>query len=124
MLGELPVRIRALDGSTAGPADAPTVVLRSRAALRRLLWDPSELGLARAYVAGEITVDGDLAEGLSQVWSLVRARPPVPPGRRDRLRWAGTAVRLGVVGRRPPAPREEAVLAGEKHSTDRDGEDS
>jgi hypothetical protein len=24
-------------------------VLRSRTALRRLLWDPSELGLARAY---------------------------------------------------------------------------
>jgi cyclopropane-fatty-acyl-phospholipid synthase len=27
----------------------------------RLRWGPSELGLARAYVAGEIDVDGDLA---------------------------------------------------------------
>jgi cyclopropane-fatty-acyl-phospholipid synthase len=98
VFGGLPLQIRAWDGSTAGPADAPTVVVRSRTALRRLLWDPSELGLARAYVAGELDVDGDLAEGLSRVWALVGTRPPVLPGWRDRLRWAGTAVRLGVVG--------------------------
>jgi cyclopropane-fatty-acyl-phospholipid synthase len=122
VLGELPVRIRAWDGSEAGPADAPVVVLRSRTALRRLLWDPDELGLARAYVAGEIDVEGDLAEGLSRVWSLVRTRPPVLPGVRDRLRWALTALRLGAVGRRPAAPPEEAVLAGEKHSTRRDSD--
>ena len=120
--GDTPVRIRAWDGSEAGPADAPVVVLRSRTALRRLLWDPSELGLARAYVAGEIDVEGDLAEGLSRVWSLIRSRPPVPPGRREQLRWAGTALRLGIVGRRPPAPPEEAVLGGEKHSTGRDSD--
>jgi len=122
VLGDLPVRIRAWDGSEAGPAGAPVVVLRSRTALRRLLWDPDELGLARAYVAGEIDLEGDLADGLSRVWSLIRTRPPVPPGRRERLRWALTGVGLGIVGRRPRAPREEAVLAGEKHSTDRDSD--
>jgi cyclopropane-fatty-acyl-phospholipid synthase len=120
VLGEVPIRIRAWDGSEAGPLGAPTVVLRSRTALRRLLWDPDELGIARAYVTGEIDVDGDLTEGLSRVWALVRSRPPVPPGARDRIRWALTALRLGVVGRRPPPPPEEAVLAGEKHSTRRD----
>ncbi|GHE10937.1 SAM-dependent methyltransferase [Klenkia taihuensis] len=121
--GRVPVRIRAWDGSEAGPADdAPVVVLRSRTALRRLLWDPNELGLARAYVAGEIDVEGDLAEGLSRVWSLVRERPPALPGVRDQLRWARTAVRLGIVGRRPAAPPEEAVLSGEKHTTDRDSD--
>ena len=122
VLGELPIRIRGWDGSEAGPDDAPVVVLRSRAAVRRLLWDPDELGLARAYVAGEIDVEGDLADGLSRVWAVVRSRPPVLPGWRDRLRWAGTALRLGLVGRRPAPPREEAVLSGEKHSTDRDSE--
>ena len=65
VLGDLPVRIRAWDGSESGPADAPVVVLRSRTALRRLLWNPDELGLARAYVAGELNLDGDLADGLS-----------------------------------------------------------
>ena len=123
VLGDVPVRIRAWDGSEAGPdGAAPVVVLRSRAAVRRLLWDPDELGLARAYVAGEIVVEGDLADGLSRVWAVVRSRPPVLPGWRDRLRWAGTALRLGLVGRRPAPPREEAVLSGEKHSTDRDSE--
>ena len=122
VLGDVPVRIRAWDGSEAGPDDAPVVVLRSRAAVRRLLWDPDELGLARAYVAGEIDVEGDLADGLSRVWAVVRSRPPVLPGWRDRLRWAGTALRLGLVGRRPAPPREEAVLSGEKHSSDRDSE--
>ena len=53
VLGDVPVRVRAWDGSEAGPAGAPVVVLRSRAAVRRLLWDPDELGLARAYVAGQ-----------------------------------------------------------------------
>ena len=122
VLGDAPVRIRAWDGSEAGPDAAPVVVLRSRAAVRRLLWDPDELGLARAYVAGEIDVEGDLADGLSRVWAVVRSRPPVSPGWRDRLRWAGTALRLGLVGRRPAPPREEAVLSGDKHSTDRDSE--
>src|ERR1700733_391415 len=56
--GELPVRFRAWDGSEAGPADGPTVVLESKQALRRILWQPGELGLARAYVSGELAVEG------------------------------------------------------------------
>ena len=54
---QLPVRIRAWDGSEAGAvdADAPVVVIRSPRALRRLLWQPGELGFARAYVTGEIS---------------------------------------------------------------------
>lgn len=38
--GDLPVRLRAWDGSEVGPADAPLVELRSRDAVRRLLWHP------------------------------------------------------------------------------------
>ena len=58
--GTLPVRLRAWDGSVAGPADGPTLVIRDRQALRRLMWSPNELGLAQAYIAGEIDVEGDL----------------------------------------------------------------
>ncbi|MGA8246576.1 MAG: SAM-dependent methyltransferase, partial [Nocardioides sp.] len=58
--GELPVRLRAWDGSEAGPDDAPVVELRSSDALRRLLWHPGELGAAQAYVTGELDVPGDL----------------------------------------------------------------
>lgn len=41
VLGDLPVRIRAWDGSEAGPVDAPVVVLRSRRALRRCCGTPT-----------------------------------------------------------------------------------
>ena len=52
-------------GRWPAPTGAPTVVVRSRRALRRLLWAPGELGLARAYVAGELDVEGDLCDGRS-----------------------------------------------------------
>ncbi len=68
------MRLRAWDGSEAGPAGGPTLVLRSRQALRRLLWHPGELGLAQAYVTGELDVDGDLTEGLRSVWRAIRER--------------------------------------------------
>src|SRR5690348_18303399 len=71
--GRLPVRLKAWDGTVAGPADAPTVVLRDPAALRRLVRHPGELGLAQAYVTGELDVEGDLLDGFRRVWSTARA---------------------------------------------------
>ena len=70
----LPYRLRGWDGSEAGPAGAPaTVVLRSRRALRTLLWQPDELGLARAFVAGDLDIEGDLYAALgSPVISIIR----------------------------------------------------
>ena len=47
--GELPVRLRAWDGSETGPVDAPRVVINSPDALKRLIWRPGELGAAQAY---------------------------------------------------------------------------
>ncbi|HEX2904625.1 MAG TPA: hypothetical protein VHO01_14320, partial [Jatrophihabitans sp.] len=73
--GELPVRIRAWDGSEAGPAGAPVLHITSRKALRRLLWQPDELGIAQAYITGEVDVPGgatELADGLRQVWRHAR----------------------------------------------------
>ncbi|NEB77000.1 SAM-dependent methyltransferase, partial [Streptomyces sp. SID14478] len=70
--GPLPVRLRAWDGTETGPSEGPVVVVRSRRALRRLLWQPGELGLAQAYVTGEIDVEGDLAAGLRAMWSAAR----------------------------------------------------
>ena len=68
----LPVRVRAWDGSEAGPAGPPTAVLRSPRALRRALWAPGELGLARAYVSGDLDVEGDLTEGLRRAFRAAR----------------------------------------------------
>ncbi|MEU6807226.1 cyclopropane-fatty-acyl-phospholipid synthase family protein [Streptomyces neyagawaensis] len=120
--GTLPVRLRAWDGSETGPADAPVVVVRSRRALRRLLWQPGELGLAQAYVTGELDIEGDLAHGLRTVWAAhreLRLRPPrLSPA--DRARAVATAVRLGALGPRPSAPASQARLRGGLHSRARD----
>ncbi|PWW56912.1 SAM-dependent methyltransferase [Actinokineospora spheciospongiae] len=118
----LPIRLRAWDGSEAGPRGGPVGVVRSRRALRRLLWDPDELGLARAYVTGDLDVEGDLYEALSLFWALQRESRISPPrlSLREKAGLFGTGVRLGVVGPRPPAPAEEARLSGTEHTRARD----
>ena len=121
---DIPVRIRAWDGSEAGPlneSDGPVLVIRSRRALRRLLWAPGELGLARAYVTGDIDVEGDLAEGFRRAWRVARPRS-APRGLRirGRAKAALTAIRLGAVGPAPKPPAAEARLGGRLHTRRRD----
>jgi cyclopropane fatty-acyl-phospholipid synthase-like methyltransferase/DUF1365 family protein len=119
---ELPVRLRAWDGSEAGPEDGPIVVLHSRRAVRRLVWAPGELGLARAYVSGDLDVEGDLADGFRRVWNLARSRDsaPIDIGVRARVRAMLTAARLGALGTAPRPPAGEARLRGGLHSKRRD----
>ncbi|MGW0700914.1 class I SAM-dependent methyltransferase [Streptomyces sp. NPDC002867] len=125
----LPVRIRAWDGSESGPPDAPVVVVRHRRALRRLLWRPGELGLARAWVAGEIDVDGDLYEVLDRLSGLAWERDPdaapaVHPLRDPRLRAAARGLlKLGGALPPPAAPAEEVRRrTGPLHTRRRDKE--
>jgi cyclopropane-fatty-acyl-phospholipid synthase len=119
---ELPVRLRAWDGSEAGPKDGPVLVIRSRRALRRLLWAPGELGLARAYVTGEIDVDGDLADGFRRAWTLARRRPTtgIALSTGGKVKAAVTAARLGAIGVPPKPPATEARLTGRLHTRLRD----
>ena len=120
---ELPVRLRAWDRSEAGPPDAvATIVVRSRRALRRLLWQPNELGLAQAYVAGELDVEGDLSAVLALPDRLAEraGRPDLTLGRRERLAMASTALRLGAIGPPPRPPAEESGLTGARHTRRRD----
>jgi cyclopropane fatty-acyl-phospholipid synthase-like methyltransferase/DUF1365 family protein len=119
---ELPVRLRAWDGSEAGPSDGPVLVIRSRRSLRRLLWAPGELGLARAYVTGDIDVEGDLSDGFRRAWQLARTRPGggVALGPRAKLAAVGAAARLGAIGPAPKPPSSEARLQGRLHTRSRD----
>ena len=80
---DLPVRLRAWDGSEAGPGDAPVLVIRSPRALSRMLWRPGELGLARAFVSGDLDVDGDLTDALRRFLAA--------SGRVGPARWAPAA---------------------------------
>ncbi|MFG1641587.1 class I SAM-dependent methyltransferase [Amycolatopsis sp. NPDC049252] len=120
--GQLPIGLRTWDGTRAGPVDAPTVVLRNRRALRRLLFAPGELGLARAYVTGDLDVEGDLADGFRRIWSLTRAGElkRVKLGPREWAEAASLAGKLGVFGLPPKPPAEEARLSGKLHSLLRD----
>src|SRR3954468_3439381 len=114
----MPVRIRAWDGSTAGPADAPILIIRHKRAMRRIMWQPNELGLARAYVAGEVDLEGDLYDALDRLAALVWR----PPDVKD-LPWhtvAADLVRLGILGTQPKPPPEEMHVSGDRHSKRRD----
>ncbi|MBW8800854.1 MAG: class I SAM-dependent methyltransferase [Streptomyces sp.] len=110
----LPVRLRAWDGSEAGPPGAPTLVVRNRRALRRMLFKPGELGLARAWVAGDLDIEGDLYGALAVMSGLIWERgedartlaqalrdPRVRAAVRELVRLAGPPV--------PPAPPREEV---------------
>ncbi|MFE7898778.1 class I SAM-dependent methyltransferase [Streptomyces sp. NPDC057424] len=116
----LPVRIRAWDGSQAGPPGAPTLVVRNRRALRRLLWKPGELGLARAWVAGDLDIEGDLYTTLDLLAGLIWERgddartlaealrdPEVRAAVRGLVRLAGPPL--------PPAPPREETRSPRRH---------
>ncbi len=112
---DLPVAFRAYDGSRTGPLDPPaTVVIRSPEALRRIVAAPGELGFGRAYVAGDLDLEGD-------VFAALALRDHLPDLRLTPAQWL-TALRLaGLAGLRPlPPPPEEARLHGRRHSRARD----
>jgi cyclopropane-fatty-acyl-phospholipid synthase len=120
----LPVRLQAWDGSAAGPDDAPLVIIRSAQAIRRLVWAPDEVGLARAYVAGELDVEDDLYAPFAAMSSTGRLAPGESPGPSvaERLALVRTGLALGVIGREPAPPPEEVRLRryGRLHSKRRD----
>ena len=92
-----------------------TIRLRSPDALRRVLWSPGELGVARAFVAGDIEVDGDVYEAIK---ALRPAAANLRSGWRTLPRTAAAARRLGAIGWPLAPPLEEARPRGMRHSTD------
>ena len=125
----LPVRVRAWDGSESGPPDAPTLIIRNRRALRRLLWKPGELGLARAWVAGEIDIEGDLYAALELLAGLIwergiEAKGAVHPVLDPRLRAVARGI-VQIAGPWPPPPppaEEVRRRQGPMHTKRRDKE--
>ncbi len=122
---EIPLRLRAWDGSEAGPAGAPVIEFRSPRGLRRMLWSPNQLGLSRAYVAGDIDGPGDLFESfsvLSSVGKFAELKAFRPPTLGERSKLLRTALRVGALGLPPAPPPEEmnVTRSGRKHSKKRD----
>jgi cyclopropane-fatty-acyl-phospholipid synthase len=116
----LPFRFTAYDGSSAGPADAPLGLhIATPRALTYVLTAPGDLGLARAYVAGDLTFSGvtpgdpypmlrAMADGMHLIrpavgelrellhsvgWRILRPVPPPPEEAPPRWRRAVDGLR-------------------------------
>jgi len=126
--GRLPLRFTAYDGSSAGPPDAAFGLdLRTPRGTSYLATGRGDLGLGRAYIAGDLDIHGvhpgdpyELLKALAD--SLVFTRPPA--------RTMIDIIRsIGVSHLRPvPPPPEEAqawwrrTAAGLRHSKARDAD--
>lgn len=110
------IRFEAFDGSTAGPPDEEIGVhIRSPRALAYLATAPGGgLGLARAYISGDLEVTGDLYTAMRRL-SGARARSSWPERIRTLRALGGPRLLI------PPAPPPyEVRLRGRMHSRARD----
>ena len=124
----LPVRFTAYDGSVAGPADAAIELeLTDQRGLAYLLTAPGDLGMARAYVSGDLVLHGvhpgDPYDAMRLLQNHLRFRKP----------GAGEAIALlrglGLSNLKPPPPppqehlpRWRRAMEGLRHSMGRDAD--
>jgi cyclopropane-fatty-acyl-phospholipid synthase len=123
--GRLPLRFTAYDGSTTGPDDALGFDLLTPRGTTYLATAPGELGLARAYVAGDLQLHGvhpgdpyELLKALNDDVKVTR-----PPARVliDIVRSLGINHLLPIAP--PPQeviPRWRRTMQGIRHSRTRD----
>jgi cyclopropane-fatty-acyl-phospholipid synthase len=112
-----PFALRFWDGSQLEPtvAGGPVLTVRSPAAIAHLLRAPGQLGLGRAYAAGELEADD-----LDRVIGLLDSfhAPPIDHATRARLTLA--AVRACGLSPPPRIPVSELRPRGRRHSRERD----
>ncbi len=121
--GQIPLRFHLWDGSSLGPPSATTVQIHSPKALSRLLWAPGELGLARAYVAGDLQLDGDIFDflGVQDLFADDDGSTTDAGFTRAMLPTLWRAARsVGALTLPPAPPPEEARLRGWRHAKQRD----
>jgi len=112
-----PFAIEFWDGSAvpATGAAGPTLTVRSPRGVAHMLRAPGQLGLGRAYVAGELEVsDLDALADVADTWHP----PALSAGNRARLVLA--AARAGGAVSSVPAPAAELRPRGALHSRSRD----
>ena len=116
---DLPMLVSFWDGSSLGRPDGLGVLhVRSADAIKRIIWAPGELGLGRAYVAGDLDWDGNLFELIEALRELAPSHLNFSPAA---IRAALTAARqTHAIGAPPPRPAEEAGGRGRLHSMSRD----
>jgi cyclopropane-fatty-acyl-phospholipid synthase len=119
---DAPVEFTAYDGSHAGqPGAAVKITVRSPVAVAYLAQAPGALGLARAYVAGHLDLEGDMYEALSRMTTAQSTS--LGAAEKLRLLQALGGPKL-LLNRMPPPPQEVRVnrrwLVGRRHSKGRD----
>src|ERR1700730_9937970 len=119
---DAPVEFTAYDGGEAGAAGSPVkITVRSPAAVAYLAQAPGELGLARAYVAGQLDVEGDMYEALTRMTKAQSSSLTLVEKLRLLQALGGPKTLLPRV---PPPPQEVKVnrrwLSGRRHSKARD----
>jgi cyclopropane-fatty-acyl-phospholipid synthase len=111
------VGFRAYDGSTAGPVNADVVLeIRSPRAVQYLASAPSQLGLARAYVTGDLEIIGDAYTALSRLYPVDWINVTWP----DRIKLLREFGPKAL--HRPAPPPQERTLNGRRHSKNRDAD--
>ncbi len=124
----LPLRFTAYDGSAAGPQDSPFHLhLATERGLSYLLTAPGDLGMARAYVSGDLEVrgvsPGDPYPVMQLLLNHLRFRKPSVTEAATILRNIGIST---LVPPPPPAsehlPRWRRIVEGLRHSQARDAE--
>jgi cyclopropane-fatty-acyl-phospholipid synthase len=127
LAGPAPIRFTAYDGSSYGPADAPVGLnLKNERGLAYLVTAPGDLGMARAYVSGDLDVvgvhPGNPYEGMLLLLRAMRFRRPSPADALALLRSVGLSQ---LVPPAPPPqehlPRWRRLVEGFRHSPGRDG---
>lgn len=125
-VGEIPMRVEAFDGSAAGRVDTGlTLRLHNERALRYLITAPGDLGLARAYITGDLELVGappgdpyDAVRALAG-WRFRRPALAQLPPLLAQIGWRR------LLPPEPPAqealPRMRRAVEGIRHSRNRDG---
>ncbi|NHN54525.1 methyltransferase domain-containing protein [Calidifontibacter sp. DB0510] len=129
---DLPFEIRAYDGSRAGRVGSPYVVtLRNQRAVRYLATAPGEMGFARAYVMGDLDVEGidkgdpyDFLKGvLGDFSGTLKVRRPTAAQLREIVKAVGPgAFNPPPIPSVESAPTWRRMLEGLRHSRRRDAD--
>ena len=126
--GDLPLKFTAYDGSSAGPDDASLGLdLRTPRGTTYLATAPGDLGLARAYVSGDLDMQG-VHPG--DPYELLRALTDKLDFKRPPARVIASIIRsIGIEHLKPIAPppqealpRWRRIAEGFRHSKTRDAE--
>ena len=118
---DAPIEFLAFDGSKAGIAGSPVrVEVRSQEAVDLVMSHPGQVGLARAYVSGELEIVGDVVE-LFEALSYLRTVKISNATKVKLVREFGPQfLRNSDVIHRRDVPPEEKKLGGRRHSKGRD----